>query len=233
MLFDDEFLAALLNDPLQGAIMVCDLAAKQVGSGNEWSDEDHEALGEAFTLIVELNNAGLIVLDMFIPGLSTNLAQDCATMQKFLETVSAKLAANRALTRVEGHTKRFRAALSRGLSYEFTQGDLDRIQELIAELREQISKSELLEEGHRARLLRRLETLQSEIHKKMSDLDRLWGFLGDLGVVMGKFGNDVKPIVDRMKELLQITWTTQARAEELQTGAGFPQLGNDTSDKPS
>jgi hypothetical protein len=81
---------------------------------------------------------------------------------------------------------------------------------------------------HRARLLRRLESLQSEMHKKMSDVDRIWGLVGDAGIVIGKFGKDAKPIVDRIKELSQIAWKTQARTEELSSSSKNPLLESDS-----
>ena len=117
--------------------------------------------------------------------------------------------------------------LDKGFFYEFTDGDLNRIQELINDLRAEITVSELFEDSHRRRLLRRLEAMQSEMHKKMSDVDRIWGLVGDAGIVIGKFGKDSKPFVDRIKELSQIAWKTQARAEELPSSSQNPLLGNE------
>ncbi|MDP2127397.1 MAG: hypothetical protein Q8K97_08455 [Pseudohongiella sp.] len=117
--------------------------------------------------------------------------------------------------------------LDKGFFYEFTDGDLQRIQQLINELRDQIVESTLFKEDHRRRLLKRLETLQSEIHKKMSDIDRIWGLVGDAGIAIGKFGEDAKPFVERIKELSQIAWKTQARAEELPSSSVNPLLEND------
>ena len=99
--------------------------------------------------------------------------------------------------------------------YEFTDGDLSRIQELLNELRNHIEDADGLEEEHRQRLLKRLERLQGELHKKVSDLDRFWGLVGDAGVVLGKLGEGAKPIVDRIREISEIVWRTQARREEL------------------
>ncbi|NVM02945.1 MAG: hypothetical protein HWN67_11445, partial [Candidatus Helarchaeota archaeon] len=56
------------------------------------------------------------------------------------------------------------------------------------------------------------------------NLDKFWGLIGDAGVMIGKFGNDVKPIVDRIREIAEIVWRTQAIAEELPTGMKFPLL---------
>ncbi len=126
--------------------------------------------------------------------------------------------------------KNKKAILNKGFFYEFTDGDLKRIQQIINELRSQITESTLFEDGHKQRLLRRLEAMQSEMHKKMSDVDKIWGLVGDAGVVVGKFGKDAKPFVDRIKELSKIAWRTQARAEELPSDSQNPLLGNDTSE---
>ncbi|MBY6073415.1 hypothetical protein KUV35_19095 [Marinobacter salsuginis] len=117
-----------------------------------------------------------------------------------------------------------KADLEKGFYYEFTNGDLKRIQEILNELRDKISTSELFGGNHKTRLLRRLERLQAELHKRMSDLDRFWGLVGDAGVVLGKFGNDAKPFVDRIKEISDIVFRTQARAEELPSAATNPLL---------
>ena len=82
----------------------------------------------------------------------------------------------------------------------------------------------MFEEDHKQRLLKRIEKLQAELHKKVSDLDKFWGLVGDAGVVLGKFGKDAKPLVDRITEIAKIVWQTQARAEELPSGTDMPLL---------
>jgi hypothetical protein len=64
----------------------------------------------------------------------------------------------------------------------------------------------------------------------MSDLDRFWGLIGDAGVVLGKLGNDAKPFVDRIKEIADIVWNTQSRAEELPSGTRPPLLEDRSRD---
>jgi hypothetical protein len=125
---------------------------------------------------------------------------------------------------------KFNRLLGKSFLYEFTTGDLNRIQELINELRSHISSSEFFTAEHKQRLLRRLEKIQSELHKKVSDLDRFWGLIGDAGVAIGKFGKDAKPIVDRIKEIADIVWRTQSKAEELPSGANIPFLTQNTEE---
>ena len=121
-------------------------------------------------------------------------------------------------------TSQFAAKLGAGFIYEFSEGNLDKVQTNINELRDLISGSEVIEDNHKQHLLKRLERLQSELHKKMSDLDRFLVFVGDAGVVMGKFGKDAKPLTYRIKDIVNIVWRTQARAEELESGAPNPFL---------
>ena len=99
------------------------------------------------------------------------------------------------------------------------------MQALINDLRGTIAANGSLVAEHKARLLKRLESLQAELHKKISDLDKFWGLIGDAGVVLGKLGNDAKPIVDRIRDIADIVWQTQSRAEELPSGTNIPQIG--------
>lgn len=119
---------------------------------------------------------------------------------------------------------KYRKKLNIGFFYTFSDGDLERIKSLINELRDLITKSTLFSADHKERILKKLENLQKELHKNMSSLDNIWGFIGDAGIVLGKFGIDAKPFVDRISELMQITWRTQAIAEELPTGTPLPLL---------
>ena len=114
--------------------------------------------------------------------------------------------------------------LSGGFGYEFEDDDVARLNELIAELRDLLHKSELFEPDHKRRLQARLEKLQQEVHKKVSDLDRFWGMVGDAGVALGKFRKDAKPFTDRIREMTQIIWKAQAKAEGLPAPTSLPRL---------
>ena len=116
-------------------------------------------------------------------------------------------------------------------TYEFSQGDLDKIQELLNDLRTLISESKDLGEDHKSRLLRRLEKLQSELHKKVSDLDRFWGFFIDASIVVGQMGENAKPMVDIIQKIVKIIWPIQTRAYELPSDLPFKLLGQAEDDK--
>lgn len=76
---------------------------------------------------------------------------------------------------------------------------------LCAALRESIFRSKLFDAPHRRRLLDRVAAIEREIHLPKGRLDVVLGGMSDVGEALGKFGNDIKPIFDRMSEILKIT----------------------------
>jgi len=163
-----------------------------------------------------------------VPKLNGDKTNDCSQMNNFINSIGGVFKAKATEIRLDVMKNNFKRTFNQSFAYEFSKGDLDKIQILINELREQINTSNLFEEKHKSRLLSKLEKLQAEMHKRMSDVDKFWGLIGDAGIVIGKFGKDSKPFVDRIKEISDIVWRTQARAEELPSGTPTPLLNNDT-----
>ena len=228
MLFNEEFLDSLASDPIAGTMRVCDTALRSVSAGQEWLDQDYVNFLEAVTLLSEMVDAQILTTTSSFPRLvpAQSLAQKCNAMKKCIDDIKAECAQNVEAASLEKLRAKFRVALGSGFKYEFSQGDLEKVQALINELRQEVGAANKLGEEHRARLLKRLEALQSELHKKISDLDKFWGLVGDASVLMAKIGNDAKPIVDRVREIADIVWRTQTRAEELPSGTTLPQIGH-------
>lgn len=224
MIYSDEFVESIKNDPVKSIIDICDRALEVADERSDWTKESHEVMQEAFALLFELNESKLLSLDESFPVLQGNDLVDSTNIYPFLKKLLDKYTAEASKLRLQSLRSHFRASLGNSFAYEFSQGDLDRVQELINSLREQITSTHKLELEHQQRLLRRLEKLQTELHKKVSDLDRFWGLIGDAGVVLGKLGKDAKPIVDRIREIADIVWQTQSRAEELPSGTNLPFL---------
>lgn len=226
MLFTDEFINSFTDDPIGKTIEICNqtFTALKSQSQETWTRADFEILAEAYSLLVEAVELGLLPINLPYPHLTGKTSEDCVNIHKYLNGIRELCSAEASKLRVQSLRTRFRVTLGNGFAYEFSQGDLDRVQQLINQLRDLITNADQLEKEHKQRLLRRLEKLQSEMHKKVSDLDRFWGLIGDAGVVLGKLGNDAKPIVDRIREIADIVWRTQSRAEELPSGTNLPSL---------
>jgi len=227
MIFTEEFLANLKTEPFEGTVQMIRIARGNFLDDVEgWSDHDYQVLLETFALISEIVESKLLEINQPNFTISGNKEQDCGKINTYLSALEEYCVSESSKLKVESYRSHFKASLGAGFAYEFSQGDLERIQKLINETRELIAKSNGLEKDHQRRLLARLEKLQAEMHKKVSDLDRFWGLIGDAGVVLGKLGKDAKPIVDRIKEIADIVWQTQSRSEELPSGTQIPLLGD-------
>ena len=229
MLFTDEFITSLRDDPIAGAKEACRMAFEKIRPSAGWTEEEFQALLEAYILIAELVSSGLLPITLIEINLTdlNSIGDKSSEIKKQLDDVLAHCDQMVKQARIERLKSRFKNGLGVEFAYEFSQGDLNRVQVVINELRDLIGAAEGLEQDHQRRLLKRLEALQSEIHKRVSDLDRFWGLVGDAGVVHAKLGTDAKPIVDRIREIADIVWQTQGRAEELPSGAKPPQIGHD------
>lgn len=232
-MLDDEFVTNLPDDPIE-AVQAIYEKFEQFKKESASIPSDNKDRSYQCLLFLSLMT---VIADKFeindlrkVPAASGELSLNTNNANKYFNTVNIWLQQQRATNKFSGSEDRFRALLEKTFSYEFSDDETTRINQLISELREIISKSELFEEGHKQRLLRRLERLQSEVHKKVSDLDRFWGLVGDAGVALRKFGEDAKPIVDRVRELTQIIWGAQAKAEGLPASDTIPLLTK--SDEP-
>ena len=228
MLYSDKLLDSLKHDPLTGVKEACELALQALSDDTQgWTVSELEALEEADVLMGELKEAELLPVPYPLPTLPLDASRGkrATAIRSALIGVLASLETQELQARRERLASRFRVGIGTKFAYEFSQGDLDRIQSLLNDLRSLVSASEKFKPEHQQRMLARLETLQRELHKKVSDLDRFWGLVGDAGVMLAKLGNDAKPIVDRVREIADIVWNTQGRAEELPSTARPPQIG--------
>ena len=230
MRIPQEILDQVMDDPLAGTIEALTFVLS-FGEG-EWEDSDEEIMLEAYALVSSLSETGRISVNASPPTINSVLKTTCSQLQRFLievkNQVEAKLRIDTNQRKLDQMKNHFSVTLNNAFGYEFTDGDLKRIQQLLNELREMVSANTELDADHKQRLLKRLEEMQREMHKKVSDLSRIYGLIGDAGVMLGKLGTNAKPLVDRMKELAGIAWTAQARAEELPSGSDHPMLGNDS-----
>jgi len=224
-MFDDEFLDKLPDDPYEAVLSI---VITFIEKENKIPPIDLEKLKhydvylEAFALFDTFNEA--VGLGFTLPSLTSERLPNITRITNFFKTIVKDIDKKYMESKLLRERERFKTRFGFSFIYQFSDGDIKRIQELINELRDLISESKLFDGKHKERILNKLEGLQKELHKKMSSLDKLWGLIGEAGVVLGKFGEDAKPFVDRMVEIAGITWRTQARAEELPSATQLPLL---------
>ncbi|TDJ50372.1 MAG: hypothetical protein E2O43_08580 [Nitrospina sp.] len=225
--FDEEFLENLSSDPM---ISIFDITEKYI-KHHKYSTLQDELETFALVEVIILENK----MDFEIPALPENRGDKLDIIYEFIEflfnNTKEYVQKNEDSRNLDKYRKDFSVKVAKGFAYEFSQGDLDRIQVLLDEMRTLVVNSSLIEENHKRRLLKRLERLQGELQKKQSDLDHFRGLVGDAGVALGKFGKDAKPFTDRIREITSIVWRTQSRAEELPSGTKPPLLSGGENDE--
>ena len=214
-LYNEQFIQGLSEDPKTALFYICKHFMDTRATNNKAIGlEEHL---EAYALIEAFVTAN--EMETTVPTLPNDRAQLLSTIvvfiNKTLNGLIPYIQSEEEQKLLQNYRGEFAVHIGKAFVYEFSDGDLEIIQKLLNEMRDLVTESNIFEDKHRRRLLKRLERLQQELHKKQSDLDHFWGLVGDAGVVLGKFGDDAKPFVDRIKEISEIVWRTQSRAEEL------------------
>ncbi|ALE01053.1 hypothetical protein [Pseudomonas syringae] len=226
-MISDQIMEQVTTDAHVGVLHLVSYVRDQLTEDPNYSVQDHEVMLEAFALVSSIREASLIDVDVYEPELDGSMQEACQKIWLYLRSVEEQLSSQVAERRLQSLKQKFKVAITNGFTYEFTDGDIQRVQELINELRGELSKESRLDENHKRRLMARLEALQKELHKKVSDLDNFYGLIGAFGVAAGKLGTDAKPLVDRVKEIVSIAWKSEARAEQLSSSTENPLLGHD------
>lgn len=228
MFLDDDFMAKIPTDPHQAGRLICAQFEQFNQSARRNADPitQYETYLKSLALlraICEINKVKMP--DIALPSSKLEAVNKITSVFSEVRKVFDQSETDMALNN-------YRAILASKISsvfaYELSEGDIKRIQQLINELRDCISKTKDIEEEHRRRILLRLEKLQSELHKRISDLDRFWGLIGDASVVFAQVGENAKPIVDRVREITEIIWNVQIRASGLPSSTPLKMLGGQT-----
>lgn len=187
--------------------------------------EFYEALGKLQSLLSKRPLGGVSV-----PSINGDAAADVKTITQTFDELGrwarSNLSLRAAKKSVEDAREKGDQILTGAKPHEFDFGDdFSKVQTLLNELRDLMAASEDIADAHKKRLLRRLEKLQSELHKTSSDLDRYFGVLVDIATTLGTCGGKIKPMVDRVCELMDVG------AKVMYAAQGVPMLP-DQSKRP-
>lgn len=228
MYFDDNFIDQLPDNTREAIIAICDYyRTRRNGIPND--DGKHQFALEAYAFLKSFMPArGLPPIEIQISG---SIRDDINKVDNSIGVLKEVMQKEIRVNTLDGYEQYYGVKFKSIFHYEFSEGDFKKIQELLNQLRNLISESNELEEDHKHRLLKRLEKLQSELHKKVSDLDRFWGFFIDASIVVGQVGENAKPIIDVIEKIVKIVWPTQTRAYELSSDLPFKLLGTAEDNK--
>jgi len=99
--------------------------------------------------------------------------------------------------------------------YSFSDEEYNSIQDHINNLRTKLQNSNEFDSKHKERLLKKLEELQKELHKKMSSFDKFLGGFLSIAHTLGMSAKEAKPFTNDVKDILDITLNAKSRGEDL------------------
>jgi hypothetical protein len=226
MIYDDDFIKNIpeeYEDALKYFVDIYRTFDQPISSGN--LIQRYEDYVDAYFVFKAFIKSSGVPFAFSFPELEPDKKENniniVKSLYKYISKLIDKLEDEKIIPSAE---YRFASKMGTVFSYNFTDGDIQKIQEYLNELRSLISSSTLFSDNHRERLLKRLESLQRELHKRMSNIDKFWGLIGEAGVVLGKFGEDAKPFFEIIMKIGKIVWNTQSYAEELPSGTPLPRL---------
>ena len=225
-IYDDAFVANLRDDPWDAVAQVCT-------GFDEWfktiPKEEHLAHHERIVDAYALLRTVISQHTEHLPGIpdvcqvahnhQSNINNLVAQFNEIGE-LTQKVLGNRSADQFfTTSSERYEALLAGELRIQFHDDEIKQLQSLINDLRDAISGCESLEANHKYRLLRRLERLQTELHKEVSNLDSMWMFIGDAAFVLGQAAKDGRPIAELVRDMMGIARSAMARTHGLPAGA--------------
>jgi hypothetical protein len=202
-LFTEEFLQNLPSDILEASELICKEFDRLYLSTEGRAYNDYV---EAYAILQAFSNSRQRAESFPQLGISQqdNVLAITTVFGNIKKAAEANLIRRRSQGMLTTKTLEYEAVFAKASYYEFSETDFNRIQVLMNEMRDLIRESALITADHKRRLLIRLEAMQAELHKKTRDIERFWSFIGEAGIVIRKFGEDAKPITDRVQELGKI-----------------------------
>jgi len=226
MIYSDEFMDSLSTNTVEAGKLMCSVFfnfQEGVQYGGHAEDNYLDYL-DAYIALGEFSISNNLIKEYAPLSVSGGKRDNINAIEAFFIQINEIIINMERDSVMETASNRYKTHFENSFSYKFTDVDLKRIQSLINKLRESIKDSSLFEENHKTRLLGKLEKLQSDLHMKMSSIDNIYGLMGEAGVVNDKIGENAKPFVDMINEILKIAWRTQSTAEKLPSSSIMPML---------
>ena len=186
MVYTEDFFRSLPSDLLEADRLM--LAAFDPLANRSLTDETHLDLLESFSAYQAFRRSRDLTVSNFVP--SYEQTSNWNTMRSFIahyKSENARQIRQRQVQQVfERGQEWFQGQSGAPFLHEFAEEDIGRIRQLLAEIRDLITGTDELDQNHKQRLFRRLDQLENELAKKVSDLDRFWGLFGDVNVAIRK-----------------------------------------------
>ena len=211
-IFEDDAFASLPSDPYLAAHLLAGIFRTANSQGKIPANDRNTAYIEAYEMFRQFcADSGVAIKTEpveLVPDRNANIQRisvffDRAFSELEPEVLARKIKTETILAREAAH-KRYIAITGKGFVYELSESDLAQIQKLINQLRNLLRDTKEIDDKHRARILERLEAMQSELHRKMTSFEIVWGNLMEVSFAVERCGEASKEIRKTIRELVAI-----------------------------
>jgi hypothetical protein len=211
-IFEDDAFTSLPSDPYLAAHMLAGIFRTAHQQGKIPANDKNTACVEAYEMFRQFcADSGVAIKTEpieLVPDRNTNISRIAAFFDRAFSELEPEVLARKIKTETiqarEAAHKRYIAITGKGFVYELSESDFDQIQKLINHLRKLLQDTKEIDDKHRARLLEGLEALQSELHRKMTSFQNVWGYFIEASYEIAKLGEAAKEIRKTIREIVTI-----------------------------
>lgn len=109
-------------------------------------------------------------------------------------------------------------------TFVLPEEDKLKVLNLCQQMRKIIFSSDVFDVAHKRRLLNRVSAIEQQVHQPKGMFDIVRGGMSDLGETLGRFGTDIKPLTDRMAEVVGIVRKSTGQYDQLPAPEEVKQL---------
>lgn len=142
------------------------------------------------------------------------LAEVDVYLRPILNAYSAKQRERIARAKFDEINAKVSSKFGNYILYELSENQIENIQYLINELRVQVNESDSFDDSHKQRILIKLEKLQTEIHVKMTNFDKIFGLVVETQFLYKNY-KEAKPLFDLSVKIANIAIDSMALANGL------------------
>lgn len=227
-IFSTDILDSLPDDKFEAAVVIADVYLEWIK--RKGTNPDHDAYLTAIDAYAHAKALATIRDwgDFGNYGLAGNLETDLASLGTHFKQLKSWAVSNHekksAFEQFEASSAKYAADARNPFEYRFDPTQLERLHQLVYEIRNELIGLTGIPDNWRNRMLVRLEALQRELHERMSTMDRFWGFVGEALPVLHAAGVAAKPMVNRLREIAEIGLRVHATFYGLPMPPGIPLL---------
>ncbi|MDX1564433.1 MAG: hypothetical protein R3236_03455, partial [Phycisphaeraceae bacterium] len=216
-IFNDEFIEALPEDPLEALNEVCEQFDRVLSSTisvdalSQSAKRDLLIDAYGFLHAFKQQHESALPIEIQLPVLGEPGATDASAIidvfNKIFQDVRPALKIRHLQDHMERAQSRYVAKLGYELKYHFDADQIEQLKHLIKHLRRRVRTNRDLEPYHQQRLTERLKEMMAAVGPSLENLDTMHGVVIDVAITVGRLGNSASAILKDLQAIAHLIGT--------------------------